>query len=100
MQYSITGSGSDCVISVSGEMSFSDHNSVRTLIGELDDKSPKTVVADLSSLEGIDSAGVGMLMLMDEAGKEGGYKFSIRGVKGQVEQVLNICRLSEVIDMS
>jgi HptB-dependent secretion and biofilm anti anti-sigma factor len=94
----LSGDTTNSIISLSGTMDFSDHEKIRTVIGQLRDQGAKSVIADLSSLTNIDSAGIGMLLLLDEVGKDAGFSFSVRGVNGQVEQVLNVCNLSEVVN--
>ena len=80
-------------------MGFPDNENIRNLINELDTLKPGSVRIDLSALQNIDSAGIGMLMLIDDVAQEKGIALSLSGIGGQVEKVLNVCKLSEIMQI-
>jgi HptB-dependent secretion and biofilm anti anti-sigma factor len=99
VEYSFQDKGANTTVSFSGDMTFSDHQLIRELISQLASSNPNSVIIDLSALRKIDSAGIGMLMLMDDAAKENNFSLSLRGASGLVEKVLDVCKISEVINV-
>lgn len=100
MKYAITDKSPNSVVAFSGEMGFQDFEIFRRFLDELDHLSIKSIVADLSELTKIDSAGVGMLLVLQETAEEKGFQVSIKGSEGEVQEVFEVCRLHEMIKMA
>jgi HptB-dependent secretion and biofilm anti anti-sigma factor len=61
------------LVRISGEFRFSDHAAFKSLVERLFEVKESSIVIDLSKLEFIDSAGLGMLLLArDEAKRPAG----------------------------
>ena len=63
-------SDGDAEVSLIGELTFSDHAAFRAMLTRAMHANDETIVLDLSRLDFVDSAGLGMLLIArDEAGK-------------------------------
>ena len=97
MEYSITNNSGACQAAMNGEFSFNDNPGVRKMIGELEKENATSCVLDMSGLNSIDSAGLGMILLINDAVKKSGKAMSIRGASGQVLKMLDISRFSDIV---
>jgi anti-anti-sigma factor len=70
-----------------GRFTFADHAGFRVILSAMNGSGAKRVVVDLSELEFIDSAGMGMLLLANDTGKNSGTLLSLRGARGQVQKL-------------
>jgi anti-anti-sigma factor len=97
MDYQIQDVGEVREIAISGDLTFVDSPAVIELIGALDGTGCKEFVLALGELESIDSAGLGMLILLNDAAQEKGARLSIRNPKGQVKTMLEVTEFGDVI---
>ena len=86
-------------ISLSGRFTFSDHGTFRTMIGEMEDSGSRRHVIDLSQIEFIDSAGLGMLLLARDEGKRKNLDVSLRRPQGQVKRMLEVARFDTMFNI-
>lgn len=84
-------------IRLSGRMEFTDHDRLVEIVTELNELRASRVVLDLSQLEFIDSAGLGMLLILQEEAESGNTKLIVRGAAGDVRRSIELARLSEII---
>ena len=82
----------DSKVSISGEFTFIDHTAFKAITARLLGRQGKPIVIDLARLEFIDSAGLGMLLIVrDEAGKAG-RDLVLRGPSGQVKRMFDVTK--------
>ena len=84
-------------ISISGQFDFSSHPEFRASYKEIDDKSYAAIV-DLRETENLDSAALGMLLLLDENFPDKQVK--LINANDFVRQVLDIAHFSKKFDIS
>ncbi|MFP5517470.1 MAG: STAS domain-containing protein [Alphaproteobacteria bacterium] len=82
---------------LSGRMEFTDHDRLVDIVTQLQDLGGSRVVLDLSELEFIDSAGLGMLLILQEEAESRNTKLIVRGAAGDVRRSIELARLSEII---
>lgn len=82
----------DANVSFSGELTFSDHVAFRELADRVATSKQKTIVFELSSLDFIDSAGLGMLLIAREEAHKAGRILVLRGAKGQVGRMFGLTK--------
>ena len=80
-----------------GRFTYTDHGSFHRLIDELDDGTPSPCVIDLSAVSYMDSAAVGMLLLMRERFDNG--KIALKGGRGSVKELIRIAKLETLFDI-
>ena len=81
---------------ISGKLSFKDHPEFNSFIEEIA-VSKKNVLFDISDLEQIDSAGIGMMFLSQKVMEEAGASITIRNPRGQVKRVFEITSIEKQI---
>lgn len=86
----------DARVNFSGEFTFTDHAAFRDVANRLFQAKGDTIVIDLSQLQFIDSAGLGMLLLArDEAGKSS-RKLVLAQPQGQVRRMFTVTKFDEL----
>jgi HptB-dependent secretion and biofilm anti anti-sigma factor len=81
-------------ISMSGEFTFTDHAPFKQMVSEIFATSGKSVVLDLSKLEFIDSAGLGMLLLARDEAKKNHRELILRSPGGQVKRMFGVTKFN------
>jgi len=90
MKFNFDGTGS--IVAMSGDFTFTDHVAFLEIMNRLFETRAEPIVIDLSQLEFIDSAGLGMLLIArDEVGKSS-RKLTLRAPKGQVKRMFSVTR--------
>jgi len=97
MEYSIRGDDTAKELFLQGRLTFSDNVVFRKIVDDLKEYAGEKCIFDLSGLEFIDSAGLGMLMLLRDATVGRPFAISIRGADGQVRRMLEIAKFDALI---
>lgn len=97
MEYSSTLNGTTLTISFSGDFGFSDNTKTQKVITEVTDSDCTLCSVDLSGLQSIDSAGLGMFLLLNDAVVGDGKKIELKNPSGQVLKMLQISRFADII---
>lgn len=97
MDYSSTINGTTYNVSFRGNFKFSDNPKAQKIIAEITDSDCSLCSFDLSGLESIDSAGLGMLILINDAAQDDGKSLELCMPSGQVKKMLEISKFSEII---
>jgi HptB-dependent secretion and biofilm anti anti-sigma factor len=79
-------------ISMSGEFTFSDHGPFKEIVNEIAATKGRPIVIDLSKLDFIDSAGLGMLLLARDEAKKIERKLILRHPVGQVKRMFGVTK--------
>jgi HptB-dependent secretion and biofilm anti anti-sigma factor len=83
-------------IAVGGELTFTDQGPFKEMITELFQAKGAAVVIDLSKLEMIDSAGLGMLLLAREEAKKSERKLILAHPTGQVKRMFGVTKFDKL----
>lgn len=97
MEYGSEQRDQDEVIRLRGRLTFNDHAKLRALIGEMKQNKARRQTLDLSSLEFVDSAGIGMLLIAREEMAAADKTLVLRGAVGQVKRVLTVAQIGKLI---
>ncbi|CAO3443125.1 STAS domain-containing protein [Azospirillum sp.] len=97
MEFKTIRADAESEIWLSGRMEFTDHDRLVDIVTQLQDLGGSRVVLDLSALEFIDSAGLGMLLILQEEAETRNTKLIVRGAAGDVRRSIELARLSEII---
>lgn len=100
LEYLIKEEEGQSALHLTGILSFSDSEVVQALIDELAATSMKACAIDIAALEKIDSSGLGMLLLINDALVDQGASVQLVGAQGQVLKMLELSKFSEIIPMS
>jgi anti-anti-sigma factor len=97
MDYAIEVRDQEAQVRMSGRLTFNDHAKLRALIKEMSQNGAKRQILDLASLEFVDSAGIGMLLIAREELSNLDKQFILRRAAGQVKRVLTVAQLGKLI---
>lgn len=97
MDYRIQDRGDTREIFFAGDFTYSDNLAIVKLIAGFAGDGQKQCVLSLCDLASIDSAGLGMLILLNDAAEAKGMPLRIRGPQGQVRKMLEITEFNEII---
>lgn len=81
-----------------GRLEFTDHERLREMVAQMNrmEKGARFTI-DASQLEFIDSAGLGMLLILQEEAQDRQLTLVIRGVKGGVRRSIELARIDELM---
>lgn len=82
---------------LSGRLEYTDHDRLRDIVALLEDAQVRRFVVDVSRLDFIDSAGLGMLLILQEEAEEKNMKLVVRGPRADVRQSIDLAKLGEII---
>ena len=99
MKYESAIDGEEMKISLSEKLTFEDHDGFRDLLESVTASASKRCVFDLSDLQSIDSAGLGMLMIAHETSERDDWKLVLSGPKGQVGKMLELTEFDKVMSI-
>ncbi len=84
-------------LELSGRMTFNDHHEMKRITRLMVSERKTRVIVDLSSLQFIDSAAIGMLLIIAEAVREIGGTMLLENAQGQVARVLAVTKIYELM---
>ncbi len=96
MNYTTTSNGSATEVHMSGRFTYADHQSFRDLIDTFRDLKGRKVVLDMSGVEFVDSAAMGMLLLARETALGHGVETVIRNPAGKVRSLMQVARFDSL----
>tara|TARA_R110000868_G_scaffold165328_6_gene398777 strand:- start:359492 stop:359797 length:306 start_codon:yes stop_codon:yes gene_type:complete len=99
LNYTTAQSGDTIKVDLVGRFTFGDHSSFRKLIEEIRGQSAETQILDLSGVEFIDSAGLGMLLLARDEGEKIRATVILKGAQGQVKRMLEVARFDTLFKL-
>ncbi|MDG4720244.1 MULTISPECIES: STAS domain-containing protein [Thalassospira] len=99
MNYNTESANGTTTVQLNGRFTFGDHSSFRKLIEEIRSHESSSCVLDLSGVEFIDSAGLGMLLLARDEGEKTNMAVIIRGAQGQVKRMLEVARFDTLFTL-
>jgi len=99
MEFQIVTAAEATEIWLSGRLTYDDHLKFNEIRGIASAVATRKVVLDLSGLEFIDSAGLGMLVIFEDAASAANTGVSIRGAHGIVRKLMDLVNFGDVIRM-
>lgn len=85
---------------LSGRFTFTDYTVFRKLVTDILSSKVPRLVFDLSNVEFMDSAALGMLLLARDETSGNNQALSLRGASGQVQRVLAVARFDALFEMN
>ena len=82
-----------------GRLTYADYSSLREIGQMLSDNKSRCCLFDLTDLEFIDSAGLGMLLVTRDNLHSVKGKVILKGARGQVEKMLNLGRFNSLFNI-
>ena len=95
MKHEIVRSPGLLEVKLSGRLNYDDHDSFRSVLDLFREQRLGRIVLDLSRLEAIDSAGLGMLIISGAEAERHQVKLEIRNPQGLVRRLMELGRLDK-----
>ncbi|MBL4748164.1 MAG: STAS domain-containing protein [Magnetovibrio sp.] len=96
MEHNIDISGNIATIALKGRFTFADHQMILDILANFQDPVIHCTM-DISNLEFIDSAGLGMIILAKDTITEKNGQFVLRCPQGQVKKVLDLTKFADIL---
>lgn len=96
MAYDIHDGTDAAHVRFAGALTFAEHRKVRSVVTRLERHPARTVVFDLSRVDYIDAAGLGLLLVARDTVATKGGRAELSGASGQVGRMLQLARFGEV----
>ncbi len=74
-------------VTLHGRITYSDHPSFRNVIGQIRDTAAQKVIFEMADVEFIDSAGLGMLLMVRDTASQKKAEVVLRRPYGQVQRI-------------
>jgi anti-anti-sigma factor len=100
MDYSFSESGDQLTIRLSWRLTLVDNGKFRGLLEEIKNRKPSACQVDLSPLEFMDSAGLGMFVLLKKYTEQAKCRVKLSKPGGQVKTILELSDFHEVIEIA
>lgn len=98
MDYRIENTDKSANVVFSGDITFSENVSFRQLLKDIAEIEIERCVFDLSNVDMVDSAGLGMFLIAREQAETSGWRLSVSGAQGHVASMLKLTKLSDLLD--
>jgi HptB-dependent secretion and biofilm anti anti-sigma factor len=96
MEFTSTHKPNGLNVSLSGKLTFEDNTKFRQILTLLDKGDVKTLDMDFSDLDFIDSAGLGMLLLLRQECMNRNTSLSLQATRGQVKRIFAISKFDQL----
>jgi len=99
MEHQARFEGDQFTLTLSGRITYQDHVTFRSFIETIDSGDVKKVSIELAKADFIDSAGLGMLLLLRDAVSQRQGRVSLVRPQGQVQRLIDTSRFSALFDV-
>lgn len=99
MEYSQTVDDQVYTVKLKGKFTFSDNQNFRKIIVAAQDSSAQTLHIDISQIDFIDSAALGMLLVAKEEMEKHKKQLYISQPEGQVKKMFDVSNFSQIFDI-
>jgi len=96
MEHRVHSTSTGQEIQLKGRFAFSDHENFRNVVQLMENDGTKRFIFDLSGLEFVDSAGLGMFLIAREVAERHKLQLVLRGAQGQVKRMLDLGRFDSL----
>lgn len=96
MEYMVKRGAPDCSIVMRGTFTFSDNNQFREILALAKDQAVKGITLEIDELQFIDSAALGMLLLLHDEASKRQIRITLSGASGQIKKMLQISNFEEI----
>lgn len=84
---------------LSGQFTFTDNQKFKQIVGLVDGNGLRSVEIDFAGIDFIDSAGLGMLLLLRDSCQNRNIPISIHSAHGQVEKIFMISKFDQLFSI-
>jgi anti-anti-sigma factor len=99
MQYNYAKKGICTEVSLSDKFTFNDHQTFRSIMDLLQRDTVQALEINFSNVEFIDSAGLGMLLLLRDECTRRDIPLALCGAQGQVKKIFMVSRFDQLFTL-
>ncbi|KAA0677512.1 STAS domain-containing protein [Roseomonas genomospecies 6] len=96
MNFQVRRSPETIEVLLSGRLEFTDHDSLPDIVDLLNGDARRFIL-DMEALDFIDSAGLGMLLILQEEAEQRNIKMIVRKLRGDVRRSFDLARIGEIV---
>lgn len=96
MEYTIRDEGRVSVAALKGRLTFAENTAFREMLGRLQKSPAHEWMLDLSGIDFIDSAGLGLLIIIRELAEKGNVSLRLRRPREQAERLFEVAKLNKL----
>ena len=89
----------NCTFALSGKFTFSDHQAFRAIVESVKAGEAPNYTLDISCLEFVDSAALGMFLVVREEAKKKGVNLTLSGANGHVQKMFQLSNFSSLFNI-
>ena len=97
MHFTQEAASGGTVLALNGAFTFKDHHSFRAVLDVLKSGTGARRVLDLSRLEFLDSAALGMLLVADDEAKRAGWSLTLRHPPTQIARLMELAAMDTLL---
>ncbi len=99
MEYTTISQPHDTRLVLSGQFTFSDNMKFKQILEMVDSADTRALTLDFAGVDFIDSAGLGMLLLLRDECQLRNVTLAIAGAQGQVKKIFMISKFDQLFAM-
>lgn len=96
MNISTSVKGTELHIAFSGSFTFGDNPQFRTMLREAQELKPSLIIIDMAAVDFIDSAALGMLLLLRDTVTSTGTLLELHNPQGQIKKMFDLSKFAEL----
>ncbi len=97
MEFQTRQTGDAIEAHLSGRLEFTDHDRLRDIVALLETPKARRFVVDVSRLDFIDSAGLGMILILQEEAEQKNISMVVRGPRDDVKRSIDLAKIGEIV---
>lgn len=97
MEFTVRAAAGAVDVKLSGRLEFTDHERLRDIAALIGADGALTFTLDLQNLDFIDSAGLGMILILQEEAERRGVQLTVRRPRGEVRRSIELAKISEIV---
>ncbi|MBL0318625.1 MAG: STAS domain-containing protein [Alphaproteobacteria bacterium] len=99
MDYSKSMIGDTSEVFIKGKFTFADHQVFRSMFSLLNQKDVRNLVFDFKETEFIDSAALGILLLLRDEAEKVSVGLTLRNPNGQIKKMFKVSRFYDLFQI-
>ncbi|MCH2546154.1 MAG: STAS domain-containing protein [Alphaproteobacteria bacterium] len=99
MEYLLQQNDKHYHVELAGTFTFSDNSKFRHITEEIRGSDPETITLDIHQLQFIDSAALGMLLLLHDEAQKKNICVTLSGASGQIKKMLQLSNFQELFNI-
>lgn len=99
MEYNVSHQGNDRRVVLQGHFTFTDNHKFKQIMQLMEQPDIRSITLDFAGVEFIDSAGLGMLLLLRDECQSRSLSISISSARGQVEKIFLLSRFDQLFTL-